>query len=416
MTRAIDVAVIGAGAAGLMAAIEAARAVPGCNVVAFDGASRIGAKILISGGGRCNVTHDVVAPEDYNGASRNAVARILRTFPVSATIDFFAALGVQLKREETGKLFPVSDRAADVVDALLRAAAAAGAIIRTAHRVESISERDGFFDLTFTSGVTERARRVVIATGGQSVPRTGSDGAGYALVSRLGHSVTPLWPALVPLLLSGGHWLLDLRGITVPAALELRSETGRRLRRETGSLLFTHFGLSGPVVLDMSRHWIEARRNGSASLHLSVMHEQTQDSADIWLREEAAAHPREQVTTTLARPLPGRLAEGIVRATLESSVALGQMKKEQRRALARALTELPLPVTGDRGFAVAEVTAGGVPLEEIEIATMASRVSRGLYLCGEICNVDGRIGGYNFQWAWASGALAGSSAARSLIE
>lgn len=414
MSETIDIAIVGAGAAGLMAAIAAASAPSRPRVVAFDGASRIGAKILISGGGRCNVTHDVVDADDYNGASRNAIARILRTFPVSRTVEFFESRGVRLKREETGKLFPVSDRARDVIDALLSAMSEAGAEIRLNHRVTTISLTGELFTIEFSGQQAVRARRVVMATGGQSVPKTGSDGAGYAIVRALGHTVTERWPALVPLLLESGHWLLDLRGITIPAALELRSETGRRLRREEGSLLFTHFGLSGPVVLDISRHWIEARRSGRPSLHLSVRPDDSIEAVDAWLLARAARHPRESPVTALARTLPDRLAEGVVIATLGAPPPLGQMKKEQRRSLARALTELPLPITGDRGFAVAEVTAGGVPLEEMEISTMASRVVPGLYLCGEICNVDGRIGGYNFQWAWASGELAGSAAARSL--
>src|ERR1044071_1463256 len=184
-----DVAVIGAGAAGLMAAIAAGRA--GKRVVAFDAAPKIGAKILISGGGLCNVTHDVVRAEDFNG-NRNAIAKVLRAFDVAQTVAFFESLGVPLKREETGKLFPVSDRARDVVDALLRAAAEAGVEIRTGVRVTSLSEVE--------------AKHVIIATGGRSVPKTGSDGSGYALARAAGHTIAPVFPALVPLIVAERHW------------------------------------------------------------------------------------------------------------------------------------------------------------------------------------------------------------------
>ena len=415
MTQVVDVAIVGAGAAGLMAGIEAGRAVPGLRIVALDGAPRIGAKILISGGGRCNVTHDVVEPADYNGSSRNAIARVLRTYPVDRTVEFFAGRGVRLKREETGKLFPVTDRARDVLDALLGAAGDAGVDVRVGHRVTAIHREREHFLLEITNRPSLRARRVVLATGGRSVPKTGSDGAGYEMARSLGHSVTHLWPALVPLLLPTGHWLTEMRGITIEAALELRSPTGRRLRREQGSLLFTHVGLSGPVVLDMSRHWLEARRGGAATLHLSLYPDMTPEAAEAWLLAEASSHPRGSPVGALARTLPGRLAEAVVHATVDVDVpSLGRLRKDQRRRLVRAMTGLELPVTGDRGFAVAEVTAGGVPLEELDISTMASRICDGLYLCGEICDVDGRIGGYNFQWAWASGALAGEAAARSI--
>lgn len=421
MSEQINVAVIGAGAAGLMAAIEGGRearkrALPPQSVVAFDGASRIGAKILISGGGRCNVTHDEVHPCDFNGANENRVARVLRSFTVPETTAFFAELGVRLVREETGKLFPSTGRARDVVGALVAAAEDSGAQIRTSSRVTAVDADDAGFRLTI-DGSEISARRVILATGGLSVPKTGSDGAGYRFASRLGHSLTPRFPALVPLLLDPDHWLLDLRGITLPAALELRSSTGRRLRRENGSLLFAHFGITGPLALDMSRHWLAAQREGTCTLVLSVLPDESVESVGSWLRSEAAAHPREHLASALSRRLPGRLAAAVAAHGAGSeSASLGRLTREQRRSVATSLTELLLPVTGDRGFGVAEVTAGGVPLEELDTATMASKRHPGLYLCGEICDVDGRIGGYNFQWAWASGRLAGRSAVRSLVQ
>src|SRR5205823_14684848 len=195
-----------------MAAIFAGRA--GKRVIALDAAPRIGAKILISGGGRCNVTHDVVRAEDFNG-NRNAIAKVLRAFDVARTIAFFESLGVPLKREETGKLFPVSDRAKDVVDALLRAAREAGVEIVTGAKVLAV----GGWPLTVESANGQRstANRVVLATGGKSVPKTGSDGSGYALARALGHTVSETFPALVPLLVERGHWITTLSGTSVDA-------------------------------------------------------------------------------------------------------------------------------------------------------------------------------------------------------
>jgi predicted Rossmann fold flavoprotein len=348
-------------------------------VVALDGAKKLGAKIVISGGGRCNVTHDVVHASDFNG-SRNAIAKILRTFDVPATIDFFASLGVMLKREETAKLFPTTDKAKTILDALLRAADRVE--IRTDYKVTSI--RRGF-----VINDTLHARKVILAAGGQSVAKTGSDGSGYVLAKALGHTVTPTFPALVPLVLPNQHPLTTLSGLSVDAELAVRSPTGKVLHRERGSMLFTHFGLSGPVVLDISRHWIA---NQPATLTASLLPGETFESLDAALIDSPRA---------IRQRVPARLWD---------LLAPKDTSREERRRLTRDLLELELPIVRDRGFEYAEVTAGGVPLSEIDTTTMESRVCPGLYLCGEILDVDGKIGGYNFQWAWATGRLAGMSA------
>jgi hypothetical protein len=372
--KTFDVAVVGAGAAGLMAAIFAGRA--GARVIALDAAPALGKKILISGGGRCNVTHDVVTADDFNG-NRNAIAKVLRTFDVAETIDFFASLGVKLKREETGKLFPVSDKARDVVDALLRAARDAGVEIVTGRRV--------------APGDPSPAPTIILAAGGQSVPKTGSDGSGYALARAFGHTVTPTFPALVPLVVERGHWITALSGTSVDAELSVKLPTGRVLHRERGSMLFTHFGISGPVVLDISRHWLA---NLPATLHANFLPGETFESVDAALMGNPSF---------LRRRLPDRLAAQLAPP--------GRWTREDRRRIAHDAVDFMLPIMGDRGFDYAEVTAGGVPLSEVDVRTMASRVRERLFLCGEILDVDGKIGGYNFQWAWASGRLAGMSAA-----
>jgi hypothetical protein len=397
-----DIAVIGAGAAGLTAAIFARRTAPEARVVAFDGAPKIGAKILISGGGRCNVTHDVVTPEDFNG-NRHAVAKVLRTFPVAQTIEWFASMGVALKREDTGKLFPVTDRAGTIVEALLQAAE--GVEIRTASRIESIADVP--------------AKRIILATGGRSVPKTGSDGQGYAMVRAAGHRVTEVFPALVPLVLPADHWMTRISGTSTGAELSVLNATGRVVARHRGSMLFTHFGLSGPVVLDISRHWIVEK----GALRANFLPDETFESLDAALVAEAQRNPGATVASVLRRRVPERLLAILADPAAGQRPAarraggpphLGQLTKDERRRIVRALVEHAIPVVRDRGFDYAEVTAGGVPLSEIDVSTMASRQCEGLYLCGEILDVDGRIGGYNFQWAWASGRLAGIHAARSL--
>lgn len=394
-----DIAVVGAGAAGLMAAISAGRSARerglALRIAAVDSAKRIGAKILISGGGRCNVTNEVVRSQDFNGL-QNGIAKVLRTFGVADTIAFFEDLGVPLKREETGKIFPISNRARDVVDALLAAAEEVGVEIVSGMPVTSIEPG-------FIINGSIHADRVILAAGGRSVPKTGSDGSGYALARALGHTITATFPALVPLIVTPGHWLTAISGTSVDAELSVKSPTGRVLHRHRGSMLFTHFGLSGPVVLDISRHWIA---NQPATLAANFLPGETFDSLDAALLNAARRNPRATVPSVLRGRLPERLL-----TQLAPDTPLGRMTKDDRRRLVRDLIDYTLPVIRDRGFDYAEVTAGGVPLEEIDLSTMESRRCKNLYLCGEILDVDGRIGGFNFQWAWASGRAAGRGAA-----
>jgi predicted Rossmann fold flavoprotein len=409
-----DVAVVGAGAAGLTAAIFAAQ--NGARVVALDAAKKLGAKILIAGGGRCNVTHDVVRPDDFNG-NRNAIAKVLRSFPVDETIEWFAGMGVPLKREETGKLFPTTDRARTVLDALLDEARRVGVELRTGSRVETVlgprSSVLGSLHPFSIGGLS--ARRVILATGGRSVPKTGSDGHGFAIARSLGHAVTETFPALVPLVVEKAHWVRELSGTSADVELSVRSSTGKVIHRDRGSMLMTHFGVSGPVVLDISRHWIAARGDDEVSLVVNFLPSETFESVDQLLVDEARKNPRATIDSALRGSLPARIVEAI-RGPRPEARGLTKLSRDQRRQLARDFTQLVLPVSHDRGFDYAEVTAGGVPLSEIDLSTMESRICPGLYLCGEILDVDGRIGGYNFQWAWASGRSAGLGAASKLLD
>ncbi|XAL99240.1 NAD(P)/FAD-dependent oxidoreductase [Phycisphaeraceae bacterium D3-23] len=428
------IAIIGGGAAGMMAAIFAGRNAPdGTRVAVFDGAKKLGAKILIAGGGRCNVTHDIVNPVDYfGGASRNTVKKILKSFSVKETTAFFAALGVELKREETGKLFPVTDKARTVLDALQRAMSNAGVEVFTEHRVTNIQVASGTgfqpvegpnhrqdacatrHFMIQTSRGPYTADRVVLATGGEALPASGSDGAAYEIIERLGHTVTETWPALVPLLLQDGHFLMSLSGIALDAELTLSGSTGKALHKQQGAMLLTHFGLSGPAAMDMSRHLRPGKAvSGKSKLTVSFCPDLTFEQLEqVWL-DAAKQHPTRAIQTQLRLRFPERFAQAILDKYLgiELDLPLARLSRDDRRALCHALTALPLPVVGDRGFKFAEVTAGGVPMDEVTTATMASKRCDGLYLCGEVLDVDGRIGGYNFQWAWCSGRLAGLAAA-----
>lgn len=415
----VDVAVVGAGAAGLMAAIIAGRAAAArgrrLRVIAVDGARSLGAKILVAGGGRCNVTHHAVDASAYAGGSRNAIRKVLRRFDVPETVAFFAELGVTLKREDTGKLFPTTDRARTVLDALLRAAADAGVELRHPWRVEAIeppAEPGGDFAIRAAGdgGETIRARRVILATGGRSLPRSGSDGHGHVMVRTLGHSLTDrVFPSLVPLRLADGHPLRELSGIAMPAAVEVRRPTGKRIVRFENDLLCTHFGLSGPAALDASRWWIDAFMDDREARFVI---DWLPAMPDPELEEALSAAGPGTVLGLLREHLPERLARVLCEiAGADPQTRRGQLRRELRRALVLAIKQQEVPVTGNRGYVFAEVTAGGVPLTEIRLETMESRIRPGLHLCGEICDVDGRIGGFNFQWAWASGFVAGEAVA-----
>jgi predicted Rossmann fold flavoprotein len=405
----VDIAIIGAGAAGLMAGIFAARADPRRSVMLLDGAKKLGAKILVAGGGRCNVTHDVVDETAYAGSSRNSIRKVLRRFDVPQTVAFFRELGVELKREETGKLFPVTDDAHTVLNAMLSAVTATGAKIRKLCRVDSIERNTDGFCLSGVWG-TLQAGKVILATGGKSLPKSGSDGGGYGLAQSLGHTLTPrITPALVPLTLSRDHWICALSGLTLNTTLELRSASNKRLVSFTNSMLCTHFGLSGPGVLDISRYYLDAHADDSATaLYLNWLPELDAEQFDRQLQSTGKATLLRYLVDSCG--LPDRLARSLCAAAeLDHQQIISALTRGQRRALVQTITACPLPITGNRGYTYAEVTAGGVPLSEIRLETMESRVCPGLYLCGEICDVDGRIGGYNFQWAWSSGYVAGIS-------
>jgi hypothetical protein len=407
MSEQADIAIIGAGAAGLFAGIWAGRTHPDRKIVIFDGAAKLGAKILIAGGGRCNVTHDVVDETAYAGASRNAIRKVLRRFDVPQTIAFFRELGVELKREDTGKLFPTTDSARTVLDALLRATKEANVELRYPCRVETV-ERVGDSFIVRGAWGSLYARKVVLATGGRALPKSGSDGHGYSIAQALGHSLTErIFPALVPLLLPEGHFLRELSGISAEASLTAHTSSGKAVQSFTGSTLCTHFGLSGPAPLDISRYYTAARcDDAGATLAINWLPGVTAEAWDAYL----LAHPKEGALKHLHERLPDRLARALLaQASIEPGTTFGGLMRDQRRRLVQTVTALPLPITGDRGYTYAEVTAGGVPLTEMRLETMESRVCPGLHLCGEICDVDGRIGGYNFQWAWASGYVTGIS-------
>lgn len=430
-----DVCIVGGGAAGLATAIFAARRMPDRSISILDGAPKLGAKILVSGGGRCNVTNRVVTARDFWGGSSNIVKQVLGAFSVEETIAFFSELGVELHEEPNGKLFPNSNKARTVVDAMLREANRLGVHLLTSHRVHAIlptktvygeiRHDPHLFEVDIrvspasttdeTGDMTLRALTVVLATGGKSLPKTGSDGAGYAMATALGHSIVPTIPALAPLVLDGKVHA-QLSGISQEVVLTIRS-AGEKPVALRGEMLWTHFGLSGPVVLDASRHWHRAKQERlDVSVSMRMLPDDDFAAADSRILAMAKANPRVRLQKALSGLMPARVADVLLSSIgVDGKIPIGHLPKEDRRKLVHALTDWPMQVRDSRGYAYAEVTAGGVPLIEINGRSMASRKCAGLFLVGEILDVDGRIGGFNFQWAW-SGAFVAARGIAGMLE
>lgn len=402
------VAVIGAGAAGLMAALHAARG--GADTVLVERTKDGGRKILISGGGRCNILPSVARPERYvTDSSPNSLRKILLSWPLAEQRAFLEAeLAMPLElEEETGKLFPSSHKARDVRDGLVARVREAGGRIWFGARVVGLAPQEadsGGWRVDIEAAPPLVADAVIVATGGLSVPATGSDGAGLSWVEALGHRIHATYPALTPLT-ADPHPHADLAGVS--GTVTLSAPDARPAFSTTDGYLITHRGWSGPSVLDASHLAIRGRKDGSRQELLVAW---TDRSAAWWDRtlQEGPGTLR----STLSEHVPRRLAETLIaEAWASPDTVLAQLRKERRRAVVEALTEYRLPWTGDEGYKKAEVTGGGVDLAEVDPRTLESRRRPGLYLCGEILDAFGPIGGHNFLWAWATGRAAGRAAA-----
>ncbi|MEI7752154.1 MAG: NAD(P)/FAD-dependent oxidoreductase, partial [Candidatus Omnitrophota bacterium] len=398
LEKSWDVLIVGAGPAGLMAAIPCAGA--GLRTLVLDGREAIGAKLLISGGGRCNVSPLVASEKDYQTGQPRTVRNILRAFPPERTLAFFKALGVEMVLEEGTKFFPKEQSAKVVLQALQQASIRAGVVIAKRKKVKAVSKERGIFCVS-GEGFEFFAKTLVISTGGLSYPETGSDGSGYSLAKGLGHSIVPTTPALTPLITDDPDWK-KLAGITLSVELSVLTN-GKKIARSGGALLFTHIGFSGPAVLDISGPWLrcEAGRKEISVNFLPAIRE-----ADL-LTEWAslvAEHGDRSWKRALMQYFPERLAEILLgKSSMDPKKRLDQISIKEREFFLHSLFRFPVKVTGAQGYEKAEVTAGGVDLRDVDAKTLESNVCARLFFAGEILDVDGRIGGFNFQWAWASG-------------
>jgi predicted Rossmann fold flavoprotein len=403
------VVVIGAGAAGSMAAIFAATA--GAHTTLVERTRDGGRKILISGGGRCNVLPMRVDESRFvTDSSPNLLRKILRSWPLAEQIAFFEnELRLPLAEEpESSKLFPLSNKARDVRDGLLAHATRMGATLRMSTTVAGFTPRGEGWRIECEDAPPIDADALIIATGGLSVPATGSSGLGLRDLALLGHVMQPVYAALTPVVAAGSPFA-DLSGVSLPVTISSRDAAAGRSAVATGGFLFTHQGYSGPAVLDVSHVLVRSRAESSSAAQLSV--QWTTFNAADW---EQALRPKgnRTVSGALRAEMPDRLAAALlVLANVDPARRLAELRRDERVRLIETLVAGALPWTGDEGYRKAEVTGGGVNLAEIDPRTMESRRHPGLYICGEVLDAFGPVGGYNFFWAWATGRAAGLGAA-----
>ena len=405
-----QIVIVGAGPAGMMAAAAAAEC--GGSVLLLEKMPRVGRKMMITGKGRCNVTSaddvpDIIRNIIGNGRFLNSS---LRAFDNADVMAFFEGLGVPLKTERGNRVFPQSDRAADVVDAMMKHLRDQEVEIRTNTSVSGLLiEANKICGVRLVDGSEVEAAAVILAMGGASYPATGSTGDGYALAHAAGHTVTPIFPALVPLV-TRETWVKDVQGLSLRNVRATLYHAGKKEQDFFGEMLFTHFGVTGPIILQLSRRASELLTDGQKDIELrlnlkpALTHEKLRERVD----RDFAAYEQKQLHNGMIDLLPKRLIDIVLNAAgLAPERVVGQLSSKERERLVCALQALPLTITGARPIAEAIVTAGGVATHEINPRTMESKIVKHLYFVGELVDVDAYTGGYNLQAAFSMGHAAG---------
>lgn len=412
--NAKDVIVVGAGASGLMAAGQAAN--EGVNVLLLEKKEKAGRKIAISGKGRCNLTNvenvsDFIGHYPGNGRFLHG---ILREFDNVKLREFFAHYGVESKVERGGRVFPVSDDAEAVVQALLQYINESGVKLRTGQTVEEILVKEGKVEgVTLNNGAVVKADAVIVCSGGGSYPGTGSTGDGYRFAKKLGHRLITPRASLVPLQTSE-KWVQEVQGLSLRNVEVSLWYGGKKQKTEFGEMLFTHFGVSGPIILTLSRWAGEALAKGEkVELRINLKPALTSEQLDQRLQRDFQKFSNKQFKNALDELLPQSLIPVMIRLSeIPPEQVIHQITREGRKRLVQLLQGLKLSVTGTLPLASAIVTAGGVDVKEIDPKTMSSKLISGLYWAGEVVDVDGVTGGYNLQAAFAMGYRAGRAAAK----
>ena len=404
MNEEVDTVVVGGGAAGLMAAVSAAQTRR--KIVVLEANAQLGRKILVSGNGRCNLTNtDADTLSHYHGANPRFVGAVLSQLPVADTLALFADLGIQTKVEKRGRLFPVSDQARAVVDVLEDRVQQLGGRIETGARVGRIDGR-GPFAVHVADGRVWRCTRLIMASGGVSVPKLGADDSGMRLVEELGHTRTALHPGLVALH-SEDSRVRRMQGLKVWAQVSVALSSGRVLV-DTDDLLFAKYGVSGFTILNLSAQLVGELVNGPVELSVNLLPGRSAEQVAELLKARWEKHPHRSLELSFAGLLSTKLTRPLLDGNgYERETPVRRLSKAQRWQLAQLLTDWRIVVTEPRPFEYAEVTIGGIDSAEIDPHSLESYIVPGLYFAGEMVDVHGDLGGYNFQWAWSSGWVAG---------
>ena len=406
------VAIIGGGAAGLLAGIAAAQ--NGAQVTIFEKMRLPGKKIMITGKGRCNITNACEIPEFIKNIPGNGrfLNSALHRFTNDDIVLLLESHGLQTKVERGGRIFPVSDKAKDVVDTLVRIFTEAGGKLQLDTKVIEILAKDGQVTGVKTISGVYPADAVILAAGGASYPGTGSDGGGAKLAAKLGHKIVPLRPSLVPLE-SDYPYVDELQGLSLRNVQGTLTADGEKIGSEFGEMLFTHFGVSGPIILSLSNLAAKALDEGKeVELHIDLKPALSEEKLDARIQRDFTQYSKKQLANGMKDLLPQRLIPVVCdMAYLDEEKFINQISREERHRLLAALKNFCVPITSTRPLAEAIVTAGGVSVKEINPKTMESKLIRGLHFAGEVMDVDGYTGGYNLQAAFSSGHAAGMAAA-----
>ena len=406
------VAIIGGGAAGLLAGIAAAQ--NGAQVTIFEKMRLPGKKIMITGKGRCNITNACEIPEFIKNIPGNGrfLNSALHRFTNDDIVLLLESHGLQTKVERGGRIFPVSDKAKDVVDTLVKIFTEAGGKLQLDTKVIEILAKDGQVTGVKTISGVYPADAVILSAGGASYPGTGSDGGGAKLAAKLGHKIVPLRPSLVPLE-SDYPYVDDLQGLSLRNVQGTLTADGEKIGSEFGEMLFTHFGVSGPIILSLSNLAAKALDEGKeVELHIDLKPALSEEKLDARIQRDFTQYSKKQLANGMKDLLPQRLIPVICdMAYLDEEKFINQISREERHRLLAALKNFCVPITSTRPLAEAIVTAGGVSVKEINPKTMESKLIRGLHFAGEVMDVDGYTGGYNLQAAFSSGHAAGMAAA-----
>lgn len=402
------VLIIGGGAAGMMAAISARN--HGAEVTLLERNNRVGKKILATGNGRCNYTNVNLSIKNYHGNNPKFAHSFIAKFGVEKTMDFFEKLGITPAIEEEGKVFPLSFQSSSILDVLRFELEDLNVEVITDAYVVDIKKTKGF-TITTKDGRKIYGNRIILAAGGNAAPSTGSDGNGFLLAQKMGHQVTETFPGLVQLKLEG-DFFKQVDGVKFPGIAGLY-EKDQLIKEDRGDILFTSYGISGPPILQLSRTALEYLNKGKrVGLRISIIHTKSQEELYEYLQYRFAFMPRKTIETGLIGLINKRLIIPILKEIgIDKNKQIAHISNEEIRKISSILTDLRFNIIGSKSWKDAQITAGGISTDEIDNSTMESKLIEGLYFAGEIVDIDGDCGGFNLQWAWSSGYIAGENAA-----